>query len=228
MPVYMIRAEGGDMKIGTAKDPLARMRQMQTGMPQKLRIVRVLEGSRAEEQGLHKRFAEYRLTGEWFKFHQDMLSPDLGLAELPIPFPKNGWDTEPVTASDRLRAFVNYLIHFVGGQAKFAELAGLAPWTLFHTMHHDHRVAALMLARQMGARETLRQLLDLEADEAAEVAESQRKIALAEKQRRLSYDRSQEAKWVKDHPGRSPWWPLYSERPDVVPQPAITQSDAAA
>lgn len=65
--VYIVQQEGpdGPVKIGHG-DVGSRLRTLQTGNGRELRLLRVLEGGRAEEEALHKRFAMARRRGEWF------------------------------------------------------------------------------------------------------------------------------------------------------------------
>ncbi len=42
------------------------MRQLQTGQPQKLRLIGTMEGGAEVERLLHEQFAEFRTNGEWF------------------------------------------------------------------------------------------------------------------------------------------------------------------
>lgn len=79
--VYFIgESDDGMLKIGTSKDPIARLRQMQTGNPRRLRIEHILVGGPNIEKLLHEmweKFAVYsaRTAGrndappgtEWFK-----------------------------------------------------------------------------------------------------------------------------------------------------------------
>ncbi len=64
---YVIQAvSGGPIKIGrTASDPKKRLRELQTGSPEPLRIVHVFDGD--HERELHDRLSAYRLHGEWFR-----------------------------------------------------------------------------------------------------------------------------------------------------------------
>lgn len=65
--VYFIgEPDNGPVKIGVAKDPIARVRGMQTGNPRRLRIEHVLIGDRDTEQLLHEMWESDRLTAEWF------------------------------------------------------------------------------------------------------------------------------------------------------------------
>jgi len=53
--VYFVGEAGdGPMKIGVSKDPITRLRSMQTGNPRRLRIERVLAGSVLTEKLLHE------------------------------------------------------------------------------------------------------------------------------------------------------------------------------
>lgn len=73
--VYVIRAEGTDaVKIGLASDPIARMKQLQIGTPHRLKIIREIAGDRRDEKSFHRHFKKFRQFGEWFLFHEDMLT----------------------------------------------------------------------------------------------------------------------------------------------------------
>lgn len=65
--VYFIEAEGtGRIKIGVSKDPLSRLRTLQTGSPSPLRLIATAFGGYAKEAELHQRFEDARIDGEWF------------------------------------------------------------------------------------------------------------------------------------------------------------------
>lgn len=53
------------VKIGRSIDPDSRMRSIQTGNPKPLEIAAVINGN--VEADLHRRFASYRESGEWFR-----------------------------------------------------------------------------------------------------------------------------------------------------------------
>lgn len=60
--VYMIgEADGGAFKLGRSKDPVSRLRQMQTGNPRRLRVEHVLVGGDAAEQMLHDYWKDHRI-----------------------------------------------------------------------------------------------------------------------------------------------------------------------
>lgn len=61
--VYVIgEADGGCVKIGTAKDPVKRLRSMQTGNPRRLRVEYVLMGGRDIEALLHQMWEAFAIT----------------------------------------------------------------------------------------------------------------------------------------------------------------------
>ncbi|WP_437309943.1 GIY-YIG nuclease family protein [Sorangium sp. So ce388] len=69
MPIYFIQeAPDGAIKIGyTGGDPFARLSALQTGNSKPLKLLAFAPGSSQHERGLHERFADLRLHGEWFR-----------------------------------------------------------------------------------------------------------------------------------------------------------------
>lgn len=65
---YLIQAgKNGDVKIGsTHGSPTERLRALQTGSSEPLRLVKVLEGAHLEVE-LHALYAPFRTRGEWFQ-----------------------------------------------------------------------------------------------------------------------------------------------------------------
>ena len=57
---------GTPIKVGTAQDVLKRLKGLQTGNPQELRLLYVLLGNHRLEWNLHKRIWRNRVRGEWF------------------------------------------------------------------------------------------------------------------------------------------------------------------
>lgn len=73
MFVYFLRVKQGPllMKIGKAKDPLARVRTLQTGCPLKITLIAALQckddaHALRVEKALHEYFGRNRRDGEWF------------------------------------------------------------------------------------------------------------------------------------------------------------------
>lgn len=65
--IYFIQAtRSGLIKIGSASDPRGRLRSLQTGSPERLRLIGHIPGGTARERQLHDQFAADRSHGEWF------------------------------------------------------------------------------------------------------------------------------------------------------------------
>lgn len=92
MSVYFIADDYDRVKIGHADDPQERLGALQCGSPERLYIMRIVEGGQKAERWFHRRFASLRLHGEWFKFSPEMLSlaapdevPAVRSASIPHP-----------------------------------------------------------------------------------------------------------------------------------------------
>lgn len=66
--VYFITMEPDEfVKVGwSLNNPVGRMRELQTGCPEALRLMAYTPGSLEDEKRLHRTFAELRYRGEWF------------------------------------------------------------------------------------------------------------------------------------------------------------------
>jgi hypothetical protein len=62
------------VKIGTARSVPSRLRQLQVGCPDVLRILATVEGDRMTEARYHEKFKRQRRHGEWFVINQAILS----------------------------------------------------------------------------------------------------------------------------------------------------------
>lgn len=92
--VYVIGEADGPLKIGVSKDPVGRLRTMQTGNPRRLRIEHVLVGDQHLEKLLHELWEPYAIRSaatankplaapgtEWFKAEaREQLAPILQTA----------------------------------------------------------------------------------------------------------------------------------------------------
>jgi hypothetical protein len=83
---YIIQAVGGGpIKIGKAGDPGRRLKEIQTGYPYELKIVRLFRfpysntyGAMLFENDMHRFLSKYRLRGEWFdESALDIISEDI-------------------------------------------------------------------------------------------------------------------------------------------------------
>lgn len=67
MTVYMIRARAsGWVKIGVSATPTERLRALQTGSADRLRLIAEGPGGHAQEAAIHAHYRKFRRHGEWF------------------------------------------------------------------------------------------------------------------------------------------------------------------
>ena len=72
--IYFIKnLTNGNIKIGYAKSPKDRLKELQTASSEKLVLLKTIEGDKTNEQQLHQRFIHLRLNGEWFSPGEDLL-----------------------------------------------------------------------------------------------------------------------------------------------------------
>lgn len=80
--VYFVRAEESQrVKIGfTATEPAARVASLQTGSPERLRLVAAVPGSLELERALHELLRGSRIHGEWFGNTEEVKALLVGVA----------------------------------------------------------------------------------------------------------------------------------------------------
>ena len=67
--LYIIQSDNfGAIKIGRSKDPQKRLKELQTGNPNKLKLIATFKDKGWLEKILHEKLAKYRLNGEWFSY----------------------------------------------------------------------------------------------------------------------------------------------------------------
>ena len=67
--LYFIQSDvTGMIKIGRSKDPQKRLKQLQTGNPNKLKLIACFEGLGWREKLLHEELQMFRKKGEWFDY----------------------------------------------------------------------------------------------------------------------------------------------------------------
>lgn len=96
---YFIQAgTDGPVKIGVAQDVEKRIKELQTGCPDDLRLIGRIQGNCESE--LHKRFSQFRLRGEWF-------NPDIRLLAFIVENAESCGQVEGliVAARNVIRAF---------------------------------------------------------------------------------------------------------------------------
>lgn len=87
--VYFIQGRiTKNIKIGhTKRDDLSgRLQELQSASPDQLNLLLVIEGDKRFEWSLHRRFAKYRLHGEWFSPSSELLQ---AIADSDFPKPKS-------------------------------------------------------------------------------------------------------------------------------------------
>lgn len=87
--VYFFRA-GNAVKIGFSINPRARAKTLQTASAERAFMAKLVEGPPRREREFHKRFAEYRIGGEWFDLRgrlAEYLEQHVEPVEFPEPAP---------------------------------------------------------------------------------------------------------------------------------------------
>ena len=69
------------VKIGYSGDHAERMGSLQQATPDRLRLIATLPGSRSVEAELHRRFRQYKVTGEWFRLEGELAEFVTGLKD---------------------------------------------------------------------------------------------------------------------------------------------------
>lgn len=64
--VYFI-SNGNHVKIGSARDPRARLAELQIGTSTELSLIKTEVGGFPRENDLHRQFNHLRIRGEWFR-----------------------------------------------------------------------------------------------------------------------------------------------------------------
>ena len=64
---------GGAIKIGYSKEPERRLKELQTGYPDTLRILVLVPGTEKTEKYYQRKFEVHRLNGEWFRPEPEVL-----------------------------------------------------------------------------------------------------------------------------------------------------------
>lgn len=80
--VYLAKdLETGNLKIGISKDPIQRIRTLNTGSGSNIVLVETIPSlgekpylTIMNEMELHRRFSEYHIKGEWFMHHDSIIN----------------------------------------------------------------------------------------------------------------------------------------------------------
>lgn len=231
MPVYLIR-QGitGPVKIGVATDAVKRLRQLQTNQPITLRLVRLLEGGRAEEAALHQRFATRRMSGEWFSYSTEM-EGDLGLKDLPLPTIRRNCNRNyPDNAYGRERRLHDEILAIIGGAEALGRRLRQPHWEVAPGLIRQRYWSATSLLLIDAGRHDITLDMMFEARAATEEA-SQR---IREHNARIEKDRAEkswlqrERMWVEKHGADAAWWDLrQADEAEPVEVPLAETGEAA-
>jgi hypothetical protein len=67
--VYVVQmAKAKHVKIGVARDIAKRLRGLQSGNPERLKVLHTFAGDYTDEKHLHGALTAWRLSGEWFRW----------------------------------------------------------------------------------------------------------------------------------------------------------------
>ena len=73
--VYFIEGvKSGNIKIGVSENPFFRLGQLRTGSSEVLGLIGCCPGSTRDEARIHAKFADSRLSGEWFRPNPELLA----------------------------------------------------------------------------------------------------------------------------------------------------------
>lgn len=72
--IYLISNNNNSIKIGHSKNPLKRIKQLQTGNDNKLTLLLVCYADIYLEKRLHKMFLFHKKYGEWFTVSTEQLN----------------------------------------------------------------------------------------------------------------------------------------------------------
>lgn len=72
--VYFVQnTRTSQVKIGYSSEVRKRIGSLQTATPDRLILIRLIDGGPRTEAWLHKKFSNLHVRGEWFEYHDDML-----------------------------------------------------------------------------------------------------------------------------------------------------------
>jgi hypothetical protein len=84
--VYAIGDGEGRVKIGWSADPLRRLVKLRSDCPGEVKLLGVIEATKAQEAEAHELLAPWRVSGEWFRC-EGPVAAFVGMLALPKPKP---------------------------------------------------------------------------------------------------------------------------------------------
>lgn len=118
MSVYFVRrASDGLVKIGASEGISRRMAALRSAERCHLTLMRAIRGGFSAEREIHGIFAAQRVSGEWFKFHPEMLNVEASIYAI----------SEDVARTMRRReGKIRHMAHVI----KKWDQAGRSPWLI--------------------------------------------------------------------------------------------------
>ena len=96
MDLYIIQSKmTGDFKVGKSKNPVKRLKQLQTGSPYELKLILTLKEQGHKEKYIHKYIMtsnKRKCKGEWFDFDLLACLPDDIYEQLDLDIVNVWWD----------------------------------------------------------------------------------------------------------------------------------------
>ena len=93
--LYFIQSDlTGMIKVGRSKDPQKRLKQLQTGNPNRLKLIASFREKGSEEKYLHEVLNNYKQKGEWFSYQCVGSIPDDYYDQLPFGVFDDWWKNE--------------------------------------------------------------------------------------------------------------------------------------
>jgi len=97
MDLYIIQSKAtGDFKIGKSKDPIRRLKQLQTGSPYELKLILTLKGQGYKEKIIHRHIMmrnKRKCKGEWFDYELLPCLPDDIYELLDLDLVNSWWES---------------------------------------------------------------------------------------------------------------------------------------
>lgn len=93
--IYFIQSgDNGHVKIGYTTNFESRLKHLQTGCPETLKILATIKGGEDIERQLHNRFRQYQYRNEWFEPHPELLDFINKIRDKQSAFKQNDITTE--------------------------------------------------------------------------------------------------------------------------------------
>ena len=79
--IYVVEGDGGNIKIGWSQSPEQRIAHLSRTRHEDLHLWALIPGTRADERRFHERWSHRNISGEWFRWSDDLVSYFVDLME---------------------------------------------------------------------------------------------------------------------------------------------------